>query len=270
MIKLFGFIYINPLMPVVAFVFYFAKNLDILLTTYVVMLIHELSHLIAALVIGLKPDYLSIHPFGICLKLKNKIVRSFADEIILYLSGPFSNILMAILIKFFTKSSYHTDFLYLSNILLFITNMLPIKPLDGGMLAERFFTYKFGEKVSGKIMIFLSFIICAILFILGYFLVLKNKFNYSVIVIAALTLGNIFTQKEKYDIDYLKELIYHCEKKNISKKRIRFVAHNKNSDLRLAAKAFRPQDYSIVCIIDENGNICDFLTEKKVLRSLLK
>ncbi len=48
--------------------------------------------MIAAMAIGLKVSDMTLYPFGVNLKLKNKMVYSLADEIILYLSGPLFNV----------------------------------------------------------------------------------------------------------------------------------------------------------------------------------
>ena len=53
--------------------------------TYSVMLIHELSHFFAARLIGLEAERICLYPFGVNLKLKNKMIHSLSDECILYL-----------------------------------------------------------------------------------------------------------------------------------------------------------------------------------------
>lgn len=232
------------------------------------MIIHESCHLTAAVLIGLKPDCIVVHPFGVCLKLKNKIIRSLADEIILYASGPMSNILMALFVRLFMFPN--NNYLYYANIFLFVTNMLPILPLDGGILAKRILTYYLGEITAKKILIFITVIICLALFSTGIYLIYINSFNYSVIVLAFMTASSLFTQKEKYNVDYTNELIYYSSKKAFDKKNIRIILHDKNKDIRSSVKKFRPNNYSLVCLVDENENITDILTEKKILNSLFK
>ena len=45
-----------------------------LCVTYVVMILHELAHCLAAVCIGLKISHIDFYPFGVNLKLKNKLV----------------------------------------------------------------------------------------------------------------------------------------------------------------------------------------------------
>lgn len=270
MIKLFGIIYINPLTILLFVLFYFSGNITLLFISYGIMIIHELCHLTAALLIGLRPAYIAIQPFGVCLKLKNKIVRALSDEIILYLSGPLSNIVMALISKLFFAHSVYTDFFYLSNVMLFVTNMLPIIPLDGGMTVKKILTCKIGQKKSEAALKVISVILCILLCTAGAYMIYINKTNYSVMVLAVNSIANIFTQKEKYNTDYIKELMFYKNKNKSCRKRPRIVIHEKNSDLRKTIAEFGPNDYSIVCVIDENNNITDWLTEHRILNTFLK
>ncbi len=128
MIKLFGFIYINPLMPVVAVVFYFAKNLDILLATYVVMLIHELSHLIAALICREKVKRIFIMPYGFELRIN---MPQMKNELFISAAGPFFSLFLSIFFLIITQKNF-----FCTNFFLFLINIFPAVPLDGGRILK--------------------------------------------------------------------------------------------------------------------------------------
>ena len=102
--------------------------------------------------IGLKISHIDFHPFGVNLKLKNKLVYSLADEMILYFSGPFCNILFA-LIAMIVYSRYPNEsvkFFYISNTMLFCMNMIPSVPLDGGILLKKIIAYRLGYNSANK------------------------------------------------------------------------------------------------------------------------
>ena len=88
MIKIFSGIYIHFLTIALFAVCYITGKLETLFITYLIMFIHEIAHLLAAIGIGLKPARIIFFPFGVNLKLKNKLVYSLSDEIILYIAGP--------------------------------------------------------------------------------------------------------------------------------------------------------------------------------------
>ena len=142
MIKITKYLRVNVL-TIALFVFCIIFNkADMLCVTYAVMILHELAHCLAAVCIGLKISHIDFYPFGVNLKLKNKLVYSLADEMILYFSGPFCNILFA-LIAMIVYSRYPNEsvkFFYISNTMLFCMNMIPSVPLDGGLIIGNIFT----------------------------------------------------------------------------------------------------------------------------------
>lgn len=273
MIKLCKWLYINPLSLLLFGICYFTGKLEFLLISYGVMFIHECAHLLAAVCIGLKPAYMVFQPFGLNLRLKNKIVYSLADEIILYLSGPFSNVIMAGIFAVLDYRSGNNTWLhyaYLQNLVLFITNMMPIIPLDGGIVLKKIIMSKTSYKKAERIMMAVSS-----LFVLGIiaagFRFFMAEHNFSILFLLLFILGNIFTQKEKYNIDFIKELMFYHEKgKQYQKQNVRLLTAGKNDNLRLLAKNFNIRDFFIVFLLNTNGEIDDILTETQIINDLTK
>ena len=237
--------------------------------TYAVMALHELSHLVAAVSIGLSPDYIALMPFGLNLRLKNKIVCCLSDEIILYLAGPFINAILALAAAIAGKY-IENDLLklfYISNITLFIMNMLPLPPLDGGMLVKRIISRRYGQKTAEKICVIMSAVFGGALLLLGIYIAIESRYNYSLVLFSLLILGNIFTQREKYDIDFIGELMYYSNK---SKKRVCHITSPEGESVYKIASRFRPDSFNVVYITDTKGKIKNTLTETQILDSLTK
>lgn len=268
MIK-FGRVYINPLTIVMLAVCYITRHLEIFYITYGVMTLHELSHLLAAKIIGLRPAYIAFHPFGVNLKLKNKLICRLSDEIILYLAGPFCNILLACLsiAVFQIYPNPWLRFFYGSNIMLFIMNMLPVVPLDGGIVLKKLLMYRTGYKNAGRIMTAVSAVIAAALLALGIYVLYVTRFNYSVLFLAVFLCGNIFTQKEKYNVDYVKELMFYKTKHS---KRVRHHIRNSGTDYKAAAKDFNSGSYSVVYFLNGDGKIDKIMTETEIIDKILE
>ena len=205
MIKITKYLRVNVL-TIALFVFCIIFNkADMLCVTYAVMILHELAHCLAAVCIGLKISHIDFYPFGVNLKLKNKLVYSLADEMILYFSGPFCNILFA-LIAMIVYSRYPNEsvkFFYISNTMLFCMNMIPSVPLDGGILLKKIIAYRLGYNSANKIMTVISAVFSAMIMGLGIYVMYITKFNFSVLLFSALMIGNIFTQSEKYNVDLI-------------------------------------------------------------------
>lgn len=267
MIKVTKYFYIN-ILTVLLFIFCtFSHSLDILVITYSVMTVHELAHTIAAVCIGLKVSRISFHPFGVNLKLKNKMVYSLCDEIILYASGPLCNIVLAFaaILCFKSRPNEYLRFFYAANIALFVMNMLPAMPLDGGIILKKILARAWGSKAADKVMRVISAVTAALVASLGIYVLAVTRFNFSILLFSSLLVGNMFTQREKYNIDFIKKVMFSDKKTNKIK---HIIAKNdeKTADI---AKQFRQNGYYIVYITDKNGKIENILTEKQIINSLI-
>lgn len=267
MIRITKHLYVHILTVVLFVICALTRCLDILGVTYAVMLLHEAAHTVAAVGIGLKMSHITLYPFGVNLKLKNKMVYSLSDEIILYISGPLCNILLALLstavYKYYPSGTL--CFFYISNIMLFAMNMLPAVPLDGGIIVRKILTYFLGSRAAAGIMKTISALVAAAVTALGIYALYKTGFNFSVLLFSILLIGNIFTQKEKYDVDFVRELMFHSKKKT---KKIKHIIADENTDYKKIAKMFHMNRYNIVYITDSNGRIKDILTEKQIINKI--
>ncbi len=268
MIK-FGKVYINPITIAMLAVCYITRRLEMFYICYGVMTLHELSHLLAAKMIGLRPAYMAFHPFGVNLKLKNKIICRLSDELILYLAGPLCNILLACLSLFLYRfyPNPWLRFFYGCNIILFVMNMLPVTPLDGGIALKKLLMYRAGYKRAGRIMTAVSAIIGAGLFLLGAYVLYVTRFNYSVLFLSVFLLGNAFTQKEKYNVDYVKELMFYKDKHS---PRVRHHIENEGADYRKTSEKFNSGAYSVVYFLDKRGKISKIMTETEIIDKILE
>lgn len=269
MIKISKYIYIHPISILLFIICYMTRRLEMLICCYLIMTVHELSHLIAALSIGLIPSRIVIYPFGLNLKLKNKMVYSLADEIILYLAGPLSNICMAVLTLPFINKGIIFYNLYIQNIALFLFNMLPVLPLDGGIVAKKILSYWWGNKIAVRILRIISFIIVASFTSVGVYLAVLNNFNYSICFLIIFLVCNIFTADEKYNIDFVRELLFYKEKgRKYNNQKVKVILMEEESDLKRVAQNFSTRSFYIVFAIDKKGRIAKILTETEVMESI--
>ncbi|MBQ7985686.1 MAG: hypothetical protein IJ304_00260 [Clostridia bacterium] len=268
MIKLSKGIYIH-FTTVLLFVFcYINRKLEILTISYILVFLHELAHLFAALCIGLKPARIVFFPFGVNLKLKNSIIGALSDEIILYLSGPLLNAVLAILSLFFYKNEYF-DLFYYNNLGLFLFNILPILPMDGGILAKKILTAGVGHRRSEIILKCISVVLILFLIIIqGYFLI-KNKFNFSILLAVIFLTGNIFTNKEKYNLEFTRELMFYKMKDKKKIKRVKGYQIKYNVNYKDLAKDFSRCNHYIIFKEDKNGKIEEILTERHIIEEIL-
>lgn len=240
------------------------------LLNYGIMLVHELAHLLAALYLGLTTDSIAIYPFGLNLKLKNSVLYSLSDEIILYSAGPLANILLSLAMLPFLKLNSVCHEIYIKSLALFFINILPVLPLDGGMLLKKLINYRYGYNNTYKIMKGLSIFVLTLLFGMIWYTVYKNNFNPTMCIFGLFLAGNIFMSKEKYNSDLLKELIY-CKKKGSGTKPYKalMIGAQETVPMSEIIKQFNFYDNYFVLLTDDKFKIKKILSEKEVLELVM-
>lgn len=262
-------LYINPLTILLFIFFIIIGKFDNFFICYISMTIHEVAHLIAALSIGLMPEKLKFQPYGVNLTLKNKIIYSFSDEVILYLSGPFTNIILSLICLLIFGRGKISDYFYICNILLFLMNILPVKPLDGGVLFEKTLTRFYGVKSGRKITKAISLVFFIVFLLFGIYCIRKTHFNASVLIISGLLFVNLFSHDEKYSVNFLQEFLFQKEKRKIPiHNKTKIIVANEDEPLLKIAENFKFKNYSLVFLKNEN-KVKNVLTESEIIDKIL-
>lgn len=270
LIKITKHLYIHFSFILLFLVCYFNRNLEILAISYGSIFLHELAHLMAAICIGLKSSHIVLYAFGVNLKLKNTLIYSIADEIILYMSGPLLNAIIAVITIPMLKYGKLWNLLYWNNLVLFFFNLLPIGPMDGGIILKKLLTRRIGYRSGEKIINTISVILITALLICEIVLIRISSFNFSIVFICVFLIGNIFTNKEKYHIDFLKEMMYYKQKNKFKIKKAKSLIIKNDTDYRDLAKTFSQGNTYIIFKEDKNGKIKEILTEKEIVDEILK
>ena len=149
-------------------IFYFTKQIHIYALIMIFAFIHELGHLIAGVLCGMRPEKLEIKPYGVSISFKlfpkdynikiGKSNKLEVKKILVALAGPVTNLLIIIVslnlpIEIFTKLM-----IIYSNILITIFNLIPIYPLDGGRILKSILSITFGKRKAEKYINNISFI----------------------------------------------------------------------------------------------------------------
>ncbi len=117
------------------------------------IIIHEVGHLLTALAYGWKIDKIVIFPFGGLTQFKEHLNKPIKEEFIILLMGPLCQCFFYFLISTLKQSYLLTNYHY--SLLFF--NLLPIIPLDGSKLINLLSNLFFPFKTSHLIIIYLSF-----------------------------------------------------------------------------------------------------------------
>ncbi len=247
---------ISPLLLPLVVILVITDNIKIYLVAYFVMALHEFAHLSVAYLIGLKAEAITFTPFGVNLKLKSKIINTLSDEIILYSAGPLINGFFALISICFNNIVF-----YRLNIALFIMNLLPIIPLDGGMITLRLLSCRYGKKTSKKILNSFSVALGIGMLFIAIYLIIMGQINLSMFIISVFLIGNVLTGKEKYNTDLIDSLVSH--KKYSNKTKITVI--NEDYSITDTIKEFSPSYTVFAILTDKEDKSVKILSEKEII-----
>ncbi len=176
----------------IVFIFIFTKQIHIYILMMGFALLHELGHLFAGILLKMKPEKIEIIPVGLTISFKvsikdinKKIGNSNMLElkkIFVALAGPTMNLIIILITKNMQIEIIKQIEIIYANICIFIFNMLPIYPLDGGRIIKGILEIKQGRKKANYHINKASIIITILLTILSI-IVLYYNFNMSIILI---------------------------------------------------------------------------------------
>lgn len=116
---------------------------SLIVWTFFMIAIHELGHILVAQLYKVPISKISIYPFGILADLED--IDDFPTKVewMIAFAGPFfqiiSFILFNILYQYQFLSLNQVNYLQMMNGQLFLFNLMPIYPLDGGRIVRSFF-----------------------------------------------------------------------------------------------------------------------------------
>lgn len=148
--------------------FYVTKQIEIYVLIILFAIIHEMGHLAAGLLLGMKPESINLTPYGVSISFKlipNDYNRQILKgnvlsikKIFVALAGPLTNLIIIILVLNMKINIFSNLIIIYVNLLLLLFNLLPIYPLDGGRILKQILHIVFGKKEAEKHINTISFI----------------------------------------------------------------------------------------------------------------
>ena len=179
-------------------------------------LVHEMGHVIAGIILGFRPEAISIIPTGFSVKFKNDC-KNYNSKIkngnvlaikkaIIAFAGPIVNLIIMAIVVLYYKVTENSEIINIpielilySNLLIFIFNMLPIYPLDGGRILKEIIHINYGLYTSYIITNKISNIVVIILTVFASFAILEYK-NVAILIIIAYLWVLAINENRKYNL----------------------------------------------------------------------
>ena len=161
---------------------------------------HELGHILA---IYLKKGNIKEIAFGIVNidisgESDNFSKAESTDELFILLSGPLINLVLSLVLKliYFNGGCYIINLISYQNLFLGIVNLLPISSLDGGRILYILLSKKLDFILAERILNIISLLFLIPLCILGFLLLIKSKYNFSLLILGCYLLSYVLFRSD--------------------------------------------------------------------------
>ncbi len=233
------------------------------LIVYASVLAHECAHLAMCCRLKVKTYGISVLPYGAELKTQSLVCPQ--KQILISLAGPFCSFLLFALGKgaFLFCSSSYVSFFANANLTLFLFNMLPCTPLDGGEILRSFISRRCGIIYSYKIITYISYFFETIFLIGGCLLCAYSGGNITLIIVALIIITSIIKTKTTV-IHLTGKILTECVESN---KKIKLITRHKWDCLSTAIKHIS-FNYTLVVAVDDGEKYCGFVTQSQILNGL--
>lgn len=244
-----------------------------LFISFIIVFFHEIVHYIAARCLGFTGFDVEILPVGTVLRLKELDEATAREDLIISISGPLVNIILAVFFYFIWRSTGFSNSMvemyFKGNLTIGIFNLIPAFPLDGGRILRALISYKTFYREANKFTVYIS-MYSGILIMFYYMrLFFAGTSNFNAGIIALLIIISSLKEKERIAYIIMGDII---------KKRIRFLKHgyleNKSisihykKDLITALGMIDKNKYSIFTVLDDDLKAMDIIYEEEVIEAL--
>ncbi len=273
-VRLFGGkLKINLLMiPAVALLFVLGMG-DVLYYYIPAVLVHEWTHVLVSVALGMTVTEMELFPFGCAAKLECFAV-SRVKEIIVAAAGPLANMAVACAVFFVDKYALPIavkDRIIASNLALAAVNMLPALPLDGGRIMRAVFASFMGYKRATKLMAAGGIFFAVVIVGIGVWAAFQDALNVSFFIMGFfLCLAAV---KELKSAPYTLIRDFTGKRQQLEKRKTmpvnRFAAMQ-NEPVRGIMREFEAGKYNIVTVLDKNMGVLGELSEREILGGMMQ
>lgn len=269
---------IHPLFVIImlasAMTGYFAE----LLTLFIIVLVHELGHVVAARSFGWTIREVKLLPFGGVAEVEEAGGISAKEEAFVALAGPLQNVWMGLLAwglgAWGVWDAAWSDYIAQANLMIALFNLLPIYPLDGGKLMQALLSYVLNYYKMLQLTARISLLFSALMIISAFLpLLLDGKgIQINLVIVGTFLFMSNWTYHRNIPFLFYRFLTYRerasDEELGFGKSVSPLIVNGKQSLLSVA-KLFNRERYHLVYVIDSLGAGLQVIPEKRIVEGCL-
>ena len=191
-------IYLHPLFLLTLFIFTSIGHFRFITYFMLLIIVHELGHILISLIFKWNIDKIIILPFGGLTKYDEIINRPLIEEFLIAIAGIIFQTIFFLLVKDYISYKYCN----IINYFIIIFNLIPIYPLDGSKILNIFFNKITSYKNSLLLTVIISYIFIIVLSLL-FFKV--NKIVTFILIFLLLEVNKLYKERKELFNKFLLE-----------------------------------------------------------------
>lgn len=160
--------------------------------------LHELGHVLAAVMLGIPMRSLDVGAFGASLRVRGSLIP-YPKEFLLCAAGPAMNLLAAAAtVAISERRGYFSEtgeWFAAVSLMLGILNLMPAEGFDGGRMLAVTLSSLFGPRTSARILSLSTFLSVLILWMLSVYLLLRFGTSLSLFIFTLSLFYRLFIEK---------------------------------------------------------------------------
>ncbi len=238
---------------------------------FISVLLHELGHVYIAKILKLRVEEVELFPFGGVARMEDITKYGGLLETFVAISGPVVSLLLVMLSFILSLFSSFFQVLMEYNKILFLFNLIPVLPMDGGRIARNILLHYMGYKQATKIMVYLGRIFSIMLVLYNIIRIMEGEKSGAYLLISVfIYMGTV---KEMRFCSYYYLLNRNNKKIKMIKKRVirkRELNVHEDTYIRFAASQFSPSSLCEIIVLNPSGKVLKVLSEADIMEGIIK
>ena len=177
-------------------ILYYLDDQGVVLWAILAAVLHELGHYAAIQAFGGRIALIRLTCTGAEMVLAARRPLSKAGQLCAALAGPAVNLILAALSARAAVVWGETAYLFAGlNLALAIFNLLPVESLDGGQILYAVLCKRKSLEQAQKWVQIISFLVLLPIACLGFFILLRSKYNFSLLLASCYLMGQLLLRK---------------------------------------------------------------------------